>query len=83
MLKKTISVLFVLTLLLATATPALAITGGQPDGDGHPYSALLLVPGYTFCSGTLIAADVVLTAGHCTSFWEATDEISEVWAAAI
>ena len=60
-------------------TPALAITGGQPDGDGHPYSALLLVPVYTFCSGTLIDEDVVLTAGHCTSLWESGPTITEVW----
>jgi hypothetical protein len=56
-------------LLVPAATPAMAITGGQPDGDGHPYEALLLVPGTTFCSGTLIAPTVILTAGHCTDFW--------------
>ena len=53
----------------ASAAPAAAITGGQPDGEGHPYGALLLVPGIGFCSGTLIAPDVVLTAGHCTYIW--------------
>ena len=25
-------------------TPSAAITGGQPDGEGHPYVALLLAP---------------------------------------
>lgn len=78
MLKKFVTVLFALTVLFATVTPALAVTGGQEDGNGHPYSALLLVPGYTFCSGTLIDEDVVLTAGHCTSFWTAA-AIPEVW----
>jgi len=48
------------------AAPGGAITGGQPDGDGHPYVALLLAPGLTFCSGTLIADRTILTAGHCT-----------------
>lgn len=67
-----------LILIVCVATPAAAITGGQPDGNGHPYGALLIVPGYTFCSGTLIAANVVLTAGHCTSFWTAAG-IPEVW----
>lgn len=58
-----------LALLIAGVFPASAVTGGRPDGNGHPYSALLLVPGETFCSGTLIAPDVVLTAGHCTWYW--------------
>ncbi|HSF83313.1 MAG TPA: trypsin-like serine protease [Anaerolineales bacterium] len=78
MRKKFVSVLIAVTILLVTAIPAAAITGGQEDGDGHPYSALLLVPGYTFCSGTLIDEDVVLTAGHCTDFWSAVG-ITEVW----
>jgi hypothetical protein len=62
-------------LLLALAlcvfvTPGAAITGGQPDGTGHPYGGLLLAPGQTFCSGALISPDTVLTAGHCTDFWD-------------
>ena len=77
MRKNLVSVLLAFTLLLVTITPAFAVTGGQEDVDGHPYGALLLVPGYTFCSGTLIDEDVVLTAGHCTSFWTAAG-ISEV-----
>jgi hypothetical protein len=78
--KKTVSLLIALTFLLVTVIPAAAITGGEEDGNGHPYGALLLVPGYTFCSGTLIDEDVVLTAGHCTSFWEDPDSgITEVY----
>jgi hypothetical protein len=65
--------------LLATAVaPVAAITGGQPDGNGHPYEALLLVPGVTFCSGTLIDDDVILTAGHCTDFWSNPGEDLEI-----
>jgi hypothetical protein len=79
MRKKIISILIALTIVLVTVIPAAAITGGQEDGDGHPYGALLLVPGYTFCSGTLIDEHVVLTAGHCTSFWESDPSIQEVW----
>lgn len=61
-------------LLLATVGIASAITNGEPDAGRHPYVALLVfgeetedgfVP-YWRCSGSLIAEDVVLTAGHCT-----------------
>ena len=80
MLRKTFAIGLTLLLALVTFMPASAITGGKPDGNGHPYGALLLVPGYTFCSGTLIDEDVVLTAGHCTSFWsDPAAEINEVW----
>ncbi|MCU0478135.1 MAG: trypsin-like serine protease [Chloroflexi bacterium] len=65
-------------LIVATVAPAVAITGGQLDGDGHPYGALLLVPGVGFCSGTLIEEDVVLTAGHCTYFFDEAD-VDEVY----
>jgi secreted trypsin-like serine protease len=64
-------------LILTAAAPSGAITFGQPDGNRHPYAGALLAdwdpdsPGPdVFCSGTLIAADVFLTAGHCTSFLE-------------
>jgi hypothetical protein len=74
MRKLLLAPLLLVALLLSTAAPAAAITGGKPDGDGHPYGALLLVPGVTFCSGTLIAPDVVLTAGHCTDFWTTSED---------
>ena len=55
--------------LAAFVAPVGAITGGQPDGEGHPQAALLLFPGWTFCSGSLIGDRTILTAGHCTSGW--------------
>jgi len=61
--------------------PALAITGGQPDGDAHPYGGLivgLFDGGGLICSGTLIADNVVLTAGHCTDSFNQISDI-EVW----
>ena len=66
--KKWLSLVIAILMVLTVVTPALAITGGQADNYQHPYGALLLVPGYTFCSGTLIDEVVVLTAAHCTSF---------------
>jgi len=58
-------------LLLAAAEPAFAITFGEPDGNGHPFvgSIVVEVPDqglFQWCSGTLIAMDVFLTASHCT-----------------
>jgi hypothetical protein len=59
------------TILVLLAAPGLAITYGEPDGDGHPNvgSIVLDLPGlglFQWCSGTLIAAEVFLTASHCT-----------------
>lgn len=61
----------VLSLLIALGLqgPAMASTGGTPDGNGHPNVGLIL--GYTAegrfrCSATLVRADLVLTAAHCT-----------------
>lgn len=56
-------------LLLSTALPAAAITGGEPDGNRHPNVGLILFydgEGRFRCSATLIAPDLLLTAAHCT-----------------
>jgi hypothetical protein len=67
---KRVSILAMLVLILAAgALPAAAITGGEPDGEGHPNVGLMIAdengePAWR-CSGTLIAPRVFLTAGHC------------------
>ncbi|HEX2400879.1 MAG TPA: trypsin-like serine protease, partial [Mycobacterium sp.] len=53
------------------AAPAAAIFNGGPDGTDHPeVGALLAAQAFSdgtwaFCTGTLVAPDVVLTAAHC------------------
>lgn len=68
--------LFILSLIVVLAlvvVPAVqAITFGQPDGNGHPNVGAMIVlepdgVKYLYCSGTLIAPDVFLTAAHCTA----------------
>ena len=64
------------------AASADAVTNGEPDGDGHPYAGVLVddyvTPGYyqCFCSGTLVAPRLMLSAAHC---FHGTP-IDEVWA---
>jgi hypothetical protein len=60
-------------LMIAAALTASvgAITYGTPDGNAHPNVGLLIarIGGnyFALCSGTLVAPDVFLTAGHCTA----------------
>jgi hypothetical protein len=60
------------SLMLLAAVPATAITGGQPDGNGHPNVGLVILNFGSGprreCSGVLIAPTKFLTAAHCMSF---------------
>ena len=81
-MRKIIATLAV-TALLATAlaVPAVAITDGELDGDGHPYVGLMVAQDaggapMWYCSGTLLSPTLFLTAGHCT---EAPAAHIEIW----
>ena len=59
--------------LLCAAPPALAVVGGEFDGNRHPNVALVLVDGEPICTGFLYrtepsqtTSNLVATAGHCT-----------------
>jgi secreted trypsin-like serine protease len=72
MRKKMLFVVFSVIVILSVAvSPVGAITDGVLDGEGHPHVVLLLMevndaPAFR-CSGTLLSATVLLTAGHCTN----------------
>ena len=72
MRKKMLFAVFSVMVLLAVAvSSAGAVTDGELDGNAHPYVVLLLMevngaPAFR-CSGTLLSATVLLTAGHCTN----------------
>ncbi|CAK4618658.1 hypothetical protein LEN26_017680 [Aphanomyces euteiches] len=63
------NILFALSTLLATAASQLEIVGGKEAAVGkHLYlsSLRLTAGGTTYCGGSLIAPNVILTAAHCT-----------------
>jgi len=82
MTKKTwIAALLAVLLGLTIVAPAMAIRYGEPDDGRHPYVGLMVAydeegtPLWR-CSGTLIAPQLFLTAGHCTE--DPADHV-EIW----
>jgi secreted trypsin-like serine protease len=69
--RRTVLIAVVLVATLGVASPATAITYGVPDGDAHPNVGGLIAPQaysdgtWLYCSGTLIAPRIFLTAAHC------------------
>jgi hypothetical protein len=62
----------VLAAFAAFVGDAAAITNGRPDGNAHPNVGALyaVAPGFElqqFCSGSLVAPGVFLTAAHCVA----------------
>lgn len=63
------TVALALGLSVLAAAPSQAITGGEPDGEGHPNVGLILfydATGRFRCSATLVTPTVLVTAAHCT-----------------
>ena len=63
----------VVAVLVATASPSSAIVGGTAAAPGEFPSVAKIVFGAFSCTGTLIDATHVLTAGHCGSVTGATE----------
>jgi secreted trypsin-like serine protease len=70
MRRQIVAIAFAMLAVVLVVAPAAAVTGGRPDNGEHPHVGMILAPapegGFYFCSGTLIAPTVVLTAAHCT-----------------
>lgn len=68
-----IALLVLISAAAFAASPAQAITNGEPDGNRHPYVGILVdefpAPGpkQRFCSGTLVAPRIMVSAAHCYS----------------
>jgi secreted trypsin-like serine protease len=70
--RRILTIAAVLALVLIMALPASAITFGELDGNAHPFvgSMVVRIPEeglLQWCSGTLIAPAVFMTASHCTA----------------
>jgi len=79
--KSLLMAILVFVLVVGAISPAVAVTDGEPDGNGHPYVGLMVAQDGAGnplwrCSGTLLSPTLFLTAGHCT---EAPAAHVEIW----
>lgn len=65
--RSVVALLALLCALALSAAPAMAIVGGDDAQPGEYPSVAKVTFGLFSCTGTLIAPDTVLTAGHCGS----------------
>jgi V8-like Glu-specific endopeptidase len=70
-LRRLLIALAAAALAVVVASPAKAITNGEPDGNRHPYVGLAVFDDADGpsrrCSASLLSPTVVLTAGPCTA----------------
>jgi secreted trypsin-like serine protease len=71
LVRRSLTALLTLAALTTVSAPAQAINYGADDDGAHPYVVLVAMfdaddEYIGRCSGSLLAADVVLTAAHCT-----------------
>ena len=67
--------------LAAAASPSMAVVGGQDASPGEYPAVAQVSYGLFSCTGTLIAPDTVLTAGHCSSVDAGTVGTPVTWPA--
>src|SRR4029450_4903441 len=71
MRNRTLATFAAMVIACLVASPTVAVTNGQPDGDGHPYVGVAIqfipdMPGFvTVCSGSALSSTKFLTAAHC------------------
>jgi hypothetical protein len=74
--RRLLVLLVTLGVMALAALPVAAISYGQPDGEGHPTVGSLL---FDFdgdgtldqmCTGTMVSPTVMVTASHCTFFFD-------------
>ena len=68
-MRKSLTAVVAVGVLLATTVPGLTVTNGVPDGNRHPYVGIALQPaaggGFFVCSGAALSPTTFLTAAHC------------------
>jgi trypsin len=82
MIRRLLLVLSIATATVAlAASPSSAVVGGQDAAPGEFPAVAEITYGAFLCSGTLIAPDTVLTAGHCSSVTGAVIGTPVTWPA--